>query len=648
MKTIIVILFIFISFTSTAQNSTKFEHITCSHNLQYNINKFTQSQVGNAYNQYYLRAVWNINPDEYFVSGNVTYYFLMTENSNLISFDLHDTLSVDSVVYRNLNANFTRDNNVLEITLPNVLNQNDRDSISIYYKGVPTKVGGKRGSFAIEKYELNGDSIPCLWTLSEPYGAKDWFPCKQELYDKIDSCDLYFITPSKYKTAANGLLISEDTLNGKRTSHWQHKHPIATYLIGFVTSEFIENHRYLHLLNNDSVYMMEYSLKNDSSAITVPYDRLEELFNLFDTLFIPYPYMNEKYGHMQWKRPGGMEHQTMSSMDGMNWHNHVTIEHELMHQWFGDYITCGSWEDIWLNEGFAVFGNFLALEYLWDYWPSWYPNFIKAYHNSIISMSDGSVWVDDTTSVSRIFDGRLTYAKGGFLLRMLRWELGDEDFFNGVRAYLNNTDLQNGYARTSDIIYALEQAADTNLTEFFADWFYGEGHPIYDVKYEQNTDNYMSILINQSTSHSSVSFYEMTIPIQFCINGTDTIINFYNSTDNQLFGAQLSGVVDSLKFDPYYKIVSENTVTQSVMLVDNVNEIKIFPNPANNEITISLGGLPLNIENIYITNMEGKQSRLEYENLNVQKIDISTFEPGSYIISVETDKFSFNEKIIIE
>jgi len=642
LRTLILLLFPLIIF---AQYSPNFTTDFCSHKTSYNINKYVQSQVGNTYNQYYLRAIWEINPNQLYIKGNVTYYFSMTENSNSLTFDLHDTLNVDSVIFDNNEVTFSHNNNLLSINLPITLNQGDNDSLTIYYNGTPTN---NNDAFKMKKYEYNGDSIPCLWTLSEPYGAKDWFPCKQELYDKIDSCDLFFITPKKYKTATNGLLISEDTLNGLKTTHWKHKHLIATYLIGFVTSEFNTRNYYIHLLNNDSIYMMEYYLKNDSSIIKHPYDIYDKLFNLYDTLFIPYPYKDEKYGHMQWKRAGGMEHQTMSSMSGMSSNESYVIEHELMHQWFGDFITCGSWKDIWLNEGFAIFGNFISLQYLWTWQPNWYPSLIKAYHNDIIRLPDGSVFVDDTTSVSRIFSGRLTYEKGGFLLRMLRWELGDKNFFKGIRTYLNNPDLQNSYARTSDLISALEQEADTNLTEFFNDWFYGEGYPIYNIEYDQSNNYLTNILIKQTTSNSSVNFFEMTVPIQFWINGNDTIVKLHNTTNNQLFTMQLNGSIDSVKFDPEYRIISENNVTQNIKLINNEKKIKIFPNPVNDEISISLGDLPLQIKHIYLTNLKGKQVSLQFKNTNFQKINISEFTSGSYIITIETDKFNFNKKIIIE
>lgn len=645
MKKFILSLLALIPILSFSQNNNKYNLDFCSNKSEYNLDKFTNTSVGRTYNQYYLRAVWNIDPNQYYISGSTTYYFTMTENSNIMSFDLHDTLNIDSIIFHNTQLTYTRNNNVLEITLPTSINEGVSDSISIYYFGTPTKIIDHFAGIENKTYEYNGVEIPCLWTLSEPYGAKDWFPCKQELYDKLDSIDLYFITPVNYTTAANGILISDDTINGKKITHWKHKYPISTYLIGFVTTEFNENHRYLHLLNNDSIYMMEYYLKNDSSLIEYPYN-IENVFNLYDTLFMPYPFKNEKYGHMQWNRGGGMEHQTISSVNKMSWYDHFVIEHELAHQWFGDYITCGSWTDIWLNEGFATFGNFISLKYLWSYYPTWYPNLIKSYHDQIISKPDGSVFVDDTTSVSRVFDGRLTYAKGSFLLRMLNWELGDTDFYNGVRAYLNNENLKYGFARTSDLVNALEQAADTSLTEFFNDWFYGQGYPIYNIEYFQDENNFVNILINQTPSHQSVSFFEMTIPIQFWVNGNDTIVRYKNNSNNQLFGLQLNGEIDSIKFDPNYEIISENTVSQNVNLLDNDSKIKVFPNPTKGELTVSLGNLPLQIENIYITNIQGKQTLLEFKNVNTQKIDISKFVKGIYILTVETNAFTFNKKIL--
>ena len=220
-----------------------------------------------------------------------------------------------------------------------------------------------------------------------------------------------------------------------------------------------------------------------------------------------YPYSKEKYGHAEFGWGGGMEHTTMTFMGGWN---RGLIAHELAHQWFGNKVTCGSWEDIWLNEGFATYLAALVIE-----------NFdgetsFKAWRSSsinyITSQSSGSTFVTDTTSVNRIFDGRLSYNKGAMILHMLRYKLGDDPFFQGIKNYLADPKIAYGYARTIDLQRHLEAVSSIDLTEFLNDWFLGEGYPTYQVTWYQNpTNKEVQFTVNQNQSHSSVSFFEMPL-----------------------------------------------------------------------------------------------------------------------------------------
>jgi aminopeptidase N len=195
------------------------------------------------------------------------------------------------------------------------------------------------------------------------------------------------------------------------------------------------------------------------------------------------------------------------------------MAHELAHQWFGDRVTCGSWEDIWLNEGFATFcADFLYNE---TYHPDELAESVKNNLDYVVSEPGGSVKVDDTTSVGRIFDGRLSYSKGAFLLRMLRWTLGDTNFFMGIKNYLNDPKLRYGFARTSDLKAKLEAASGKDLTYFFDQWFTGEGYPSFTVKWSQDAANKASINISQTSSNSSVNFYKVPLALRFK-NATQT------------------------------------------------------------------------------------------------------------------------------
>ena len=202
-----------------------------------------------------------------------------------------------------------------------------------------------------------------------------------------------------------------------------------------------------------------------------------DAMQLFHNNFGDYPFIKEKYGHVQFGWGGGMEHQTATFIVSIN---ESLIAHELGHQWFGDKITCGSWEDIWLNEGFATH---LSSFYLENKYPA---NTIinrRNLINNITSQPGGSVKVDDTTNVGRIFDGRLSYNKGSSLLYMLRWKLTDSVFFKALKTYQQDNKVIYGFARTADLKRNLEQASGQDLTEFFNDWFVGQGYPSYNVEW---------------------------------------------------------------------------------------------------------------------------------------------------------------------
>ncbi|WP_297097056.1 M1 family metallopeptidase [uncultured Draconibacterium sp.] len=427
---------------------------------------FIESQNNSLTDIVYQRMEWQVDPAIRYISGKVTSYFKSeTELLNTIEFDLSDSLIVDSVFIRNNSAAFTHQNNKVEINLQESLLLNQLDSATIFYHGVPPTSGF--GSFETSFHGT--EFTPVLWTLSEPYGAMEWWPCKQSLADKIDSIDVIVKTPEQYKTASNGILVSEQVNDSTRTMHWKHRFPIATYLVAIAVTNYERYSDYLETENGDSIEILNYVYPEDLEDAKGKTPVTAEIMQLYQNLVGDYPFAAEKYGHAQFGWGGGMEHQTMSFMGSFGY---GLIAHELAHQWFGDYITLGSWQDIWLNEGFATYLTGLSYENIeTDWWPVWK----QVYSDQVKQEPDGSVYVTDTTSVARIFSSRLSYAKGGYLLHMLRWVIGDDAFFQGLKNYFTDPKVANGFAYSEDVIKHFEQAADTSLTEFFNDWLYGEG-----------------------------------------------------------------------------------------------------------------------------------------------------------------------------
>ncbi len=529
------------------------------------------------YDMKYVRASWSVDPEELAITGTVTLHFTTLAPLSELLVDLSDTLTVDSVRYHGSPTSATlAPGDLLTIGLGTELPAGVLDSITISYHGVP-RSGEGFGSFAIGQQP---DSSATLWTLSEPYGAKDWWPCKQDLNDKIDSVDLYITTPSAYRAGSQGLLVSEGVQEGFTTYHWRHRYPISYYLISIAVADYVI---FTHdiVIGADTVPMLTYSWHNDPGMAELSGHDAGEQMILYSDLFGMYPFANEKYGHAQFGWGGGMEHQTMTSMGG--WNYELTA-HELAHQWFGDKVTCASWEDIWLNEGFATYLQGMAYEFIVpQYWQGYKASKIA----SVTSATDGSVFCTDTSNVGRIFNGRLTYNKGAMVLHMLRWVCGDTAWFQGVRNYLDDPALAYGSARTSDLQAHLEATSGLELDGFMADWFTGEGYPTYTLPWTQSLDGTVTLTLFQSTSHPSVDFFELPVPVRFKNADMDTTMVLDHLVSGQSFTFGLPFMADSAILDPDLRIVSgQNIVTRVAELTAESAAMVLYPNPASTTLII--------------------------------------------------------------
>lgn len=575
------------------------------------------------YDVKYHKLEWNIDPTEASISGTVTTHFVAEENMSSITFDMASNLTVSSVTQRGANlSHTTNSDDELIITLPSTLNQGVLDSLSITYSGNPVSTGFD--SFEISTH--NG--TPVLWTLSEPYGAKGWWPCKQDLTDKIDSIDVYLTHPNAYKGISNGLRISETPVGGDLVTHWKHKYKIPAYLIAIAVTNYTE---YSHHVSNGNfdivnyVYPETFASAQSATPVTV------DIMNLFVNLFEPYPFANEKYGHAQFGWGGGMEHTTVSFMGNFS---RGLIAHELAHQWFGNKITCGSWEDIWLNEGFATYLNGLVIENLDG--ESDFISWKQGKINSITSSPSGSVLCTDVTSVSRIFSSRLSYNKGSMLLHMLRYKLGDTDFFNALKSYLQDPNLAYDFAKTPELIQHLETTSGLSLTEFFDDWYSGEGYPSYQITSNVN-GNSVAITVNQTQSHNSVSFFEM--PLTFKIEGAsgeEETIRVEHTSDGQVFNHTAAFPIANVIFDPKTDIVSRNnTATLSIENSILESNIKIFPNPIVDDLTIQVSD-NIQLQKIELFNTVGQ---LVFRRSNpTETTSLAELKSGAYVLKITTDK----------
>lgn len=521
----------------------------------------------------WYRCHWIVDPAVRFIAGSITSAFTITASTASIVFDLNNALTVDSVLYHGSKTTFLQiPGNGLQVNFPATLSVGQKDAVSIYYKGVPPA----GGAFVTSTHA----GVPVLWTLSEPYGASLWWPCKDVLTDKADSIDIAITYPIAYTASSNGLPVGE-TINGAtKTTFWKHRYPVASYLVAIAVTNYSVTMDAASLPSR-LMPVVTYAYPEAAASFTPANGIATFCLERFSQLLTEYPFAQERYAQTQFGFGGGMEHQTNSflfnSSPGL-------VAHELAHQWFGDKVTCGSWTDLWLNEGFASYMEYIYTE-LTN--PGGRLPFLQGWRNSITSQPGGSVYVTDTLNEARLFDARLTYRKGGYLLHMLRWKLGDSTFFRGLRRYLNDPLLAYRAARTTDLQRILEAESGQTLGAFFQAWYYGEGYPNYTAVWSQQANGKAQVRLTQAPSHQSVSFYEMPVPLQFKSATRDTIIVVNHHYSGQVFTVSPGFTADTLIIDPLLWILAKDKATQKVSEPLN-NDLLIYPNPNSGTFSIVL------------------------------------------------------------
>ncbi|AZQ42969.1 M1 family aminopeptidase [Nonlabens ponticola] len=567
----------------------------------------------------------DIDPDMDAMSGEMTMDFKATENLNRIYLDFADGMTAETVTSdAGLTTITAIGNDLLQIDFENAIAADNQVTISIAYSGNPEGTGF--GSYARRQHDGQG----IIWTLSEPYGAKSWWPCKQDLNDKIDATTVTLNVPYGNTGVSNGLLIEELDNGAGKTYTWQHNYPIPAYLIAFAVTNYEkftqEYESDLSAFNiNNYVYPEDLERARSDLAVTPP------MMSFFEESYGVYPFKDEKYGHAQFGWNGGMEHTTISFMGTFSFN---LTAHELAHQWFGNKVTCGSWQDIWINESFATYANGKAIQKLKgeDSFKSWRESRLR----SITSAPDGSVYVPaaDTLSVSRVFNGRLSYNKGAMVLNMLEDRLGADVFNSVLKNFLNNNALAFDYAKTEDFLRVAEVTSGQDLREFFDDWIYDEGHPSYQVTYSQDQNLEVSLDIEQTTSHESVDLFEGQLPLRLVgENQTRDILVDINANQIQIVLDDIDFAVTDVMIDPETKIISsQNTATLSMDDFDTA-QLRLYPNPARDYFIVD--GMEGRMEQLIIYDLQGRIVD-QYQDANASRFEVPA-TPGMYLVKIMLD-----------
>lgn len=517
------------------------------------------------------------------MQGSVEYQFTALDQLSQISFDFLDNMNVTSITSDGDDLSFDHSQDLLQINFTSPLQQGQSYELLIEYVGQPeVSVGGYR--------ESTHNGTPVVWTFSQPFSASSWWPCKQALEDKIDRVDISVKAHPNMVSVSNGKLMEVQDNVSSKTYHWQHDYPIPYYLIAFASTNYMQ----LDVMANwgaDSVLINNYVYPESLQFAEDATGAMSACMELFSNQYGEYPYKDEKYAHAQWGNGGGMEHTTISFMQNFS---ENLIAHEMAHQWFGNQVTCADWSDIWLNEGFATFSTFLYLENTYDLqggdpvaW-TWSNQALGLITNE----PDGSVYVEDTEDVQAIFDLRLSYFKGAYVLKMLRDILGNDIFSEMLQDYLQDAQFNFGFSTTEQFKDHAQQYTDYDLDTFFDQWIYKQGYP--DVKLEwTEIEGGVLLKLSQTTSHPSVDFFKMQLPITFSLNNElvhDETLELEH--DDQFFFIPLEQAFTEINIDPnLINIIGDKNVLRN----DNLNRedwhVTIFPNPSEGQVSFRLNTL---------------------------------------------------------
>jgi aminopeptidase N len=333
-----------------------------------------------------------------------------------------------------------------------------------------------------------------------------------------------------------------------------------------------------------------------------------------------------------------MEHQTMTTIAGFDF---GIVAHELAHSWFGDYLTCASWQDIWINEGFASYAEFIAIDALKSHadavkWLSQAQNFAINYPFDGVFLTP-----EESRNVQRIFSSGLSYKKGGAIIHMLRYEINNDSlFFTIIRDYVKS--FANSNATGQDFQNIVEKHTGEDFNWFFDQWYYGKGYPVFVTNWRQVGDS-LILTSSQSSSTGNAEFFKthMDYRIHYLSGKISDFRVFYENSD-ETFRIKVTEEVNSIQIDP------ESNVLKNAAVYKYTDLTKVFlvsPNPFKNELNIAFRNSTKPRE-IVLSGITGKVFLSQTVTAGSLTLDLSFLKQGIYLLQVTEDGIKYTEKVI--
>ncbi len=391
------------------------------------------------------------------------------------------------------------DDDNLKIMLDRVYKAGEDVSVKVDYRtnyvntaGGDTAIGSfGRGLRFIKPTPDNPNKPRQIWSQGESEFNRYWFPSYDTPND-FRTTELRATVAKPFYVVSNGKLVStKDNPDGTRTFDWKMDQPYANYLTSIVVAETTP---VVQDFDGTPVYNFGYT--NETKEVAATTKNLPATIRFFSEITgVKYPYAKYSQAFVE-DFGGGMENISATTQIEEMIHDDRELldqdseslqSHELAHQWFGDYVTCRDWGQIWLNESFATY-----MQAMWDEKLKGHEEFlytdVRANHDSVLG-----TWNQGNRRpiVTKYYDNKdamfdtYAYPGGGSVLHMLRKHLGDKLFFKALNHYLTVNAHQP--VSTEDLRQAIEESTGQSMDWFFDEWIYKMGHPVFEIT--QNYDD---------------------------------------------------------------------------------------------------------------------------------------------------------------
>lgn len=561
------------------------------------------------------------------------------------------SLTTDSVeLTDNSNLTFSHNQNLLTITLDRIYNPGETIGIRIYYR---------HNNVQDSAFLVNQGIV---FTDCEPEGARKWFPCWDKPTDKALT-DITVKTPSAVLLGSNGSLT--DSIRSADTIfyRWVSRDPMSTYLVAIAGSS-----NYNLIVK----YWHRYSNPLDSIPIRIYYNSWQNPSNVRDSIFMLADFFSQLYGDYAFEkigfangdssRLGNMENQTLIKISPDEW-NIWVAGHEFSHHWFGDLITCGTWADLWLNEGFGTYCDALVIEHLHgtEAYMQWMINYLNQYLSGNNTQPIyNPAWINNTPPDYLLFSV-VNYSKAACVLYMLRNLTGDSVFFGLMKSYATDTNFTYKTAVTNDFIAKVNSYTSQDYTWFFDEWVKQPNHPKYTNTYGISNIGSGNWRVNFNTRQNLTYTVFHKMPMELRIkfhDASDTLVRILNDANNQTFTFNFAKQPDSLIFDPNNKIILKQ-VTMVIGVRESGKNIpdrfqlyQNYPNPFNASTVISFNIKESSQGVLKIFDVTGREVKiLINEKLNPGSysitIDLSDLSSGVYLYRLTAGNFKDVRKMVI-